>query len=38
MKPEEIDALADEDADAMIRLMQTEAAEIERANRKHARR
>jgi hypothetical protein len=29
-----MDALTDDDADAMVRLMQREAAEIERANRK----
>ena len=38
MTPSALDALSDDDADAMVRLMQAEAAEIERANRKNARR
>ena len=36
MTPEQMDALTDDDADAMVRLMQREAAEIERSNRKFA--
>ena len=36
MTPEEMDALGDADAGAMVRLMQREAAEIERSNRKFA--
>lgn len=38
MTPEQMDALTDADADAMVRLMQAEAEEIKRANRKYARR
>jgi hypothetical protein len=38
MKPADVDDLGDEDFAAMVRLMQREAAEIERAQRRAARR
>ena len=33
--PDQLDALADEDFAAMLRVMQTEAAAVERANARH---